>query len=206
MAKAAIELSANALVTIIISIVILVLSIVLVKNMVTGGDTVVGTLDAQTQKQIENMLIDPAARVALPITTRTVSRGETAKFGLGVKNVIGTDQLFSVLVTCVDYIDKGNNPYASCPDITKVPILGEALYLKNEVTIKNTGEHAFPIYIKVDKTAESGTYIFNIWVCYDDSNPSTPYSSDPLQECKNKNVHTVDHYTDSVKKIYVIVK
>lgn len=209
MAKAAIELSANALVIIIISIVILVLSIVLVKNMVSGGDTMVGTIDDQTQKAIEDMLIDPAARVAIPVNTRTVSRGETANFGLGVKNVVGSSQTFSVWITCSEYVDKAN--YASsCPALLRLTVLGKALFLNSGVVIKNTEEHAFPIHIKVEKdtpAAPSGTYIFDVRVCYDDSNPSTPDPSDlTLQECKLANLATPDYYTDAIKKIYVIVK
>ena len=88
--RAAIELSANALVIIIISVVILGLSIVLMKNILVSSTDQTTQLDARAQQEIENLLIDPSARVVLPSPQKEVSRGSTAVFGLGVKNVLGT--------------------------------------------------------------------------------------------------------------------
>jgi|GEM_PF-1011237 len=195
----AIELSANALVIIIISIVILGFSIVLVRNMLNQSNLTVDQLDAKTQQQIESLLVDPAARVALPVKEREVSRGETARFGLGVKNVIGESSPFYSTLEFDQAYDKQNNQIY-CADCN-TQVWKKMLDFGQAVTIENTQEHLYLISITVPKTAASGTYAYNLKVCYNDGTDA----NNQLVLCDSTTYP--DYYIDGgMKKIYVIVK
>lgn len=87
--KAAIALSVNFIVIIIIAIVILGLSMVLFADVFNK----VQEADVQLQKQYEEeiwRLLDSGGVVVAPLNTQEISRGELAKFGIGVRNILET--------------------------------------------------------------------------------------------------------------------
>ncbi len=148
--KAAIELSMNFLVVIIISLAILAGGISLLYKFIASGKNIIIGIDDQTRIQIEQLL-DDGSVVALPYAAKTLKRGEDFVFGLGVLNIRDGGKLtFSVEVE-QDKESKQLNEIVPLFDSTPFDLE------KNQ-------QHTQGILISVPKDAPSGTYIFDVEV------------------------------------------
>jgi hypothetical protein len=158
--KAAIGLSVNMLVVIIISLVVLGGGIALVYQFVGGANEIKSQLDLRTEQELERLLVDQGKKVALPLHTATVQGGGEHVFGLGILN-IGTvdDNMFTVEVTLSKAVDdKG----ITIPDIDNSAIVNEwVLYNEDEIKIDEHEHHFESILVAVPTTAQKGKYIFN---------------------------------------------
>ena len=56
-------------------------------------------LDAQTQTQIENLLMSGNDRVVIPFNSKTLDKSNSAIFGVGILNVIGEQHTFTMSIT-----------------------------------------------------------------------------------------------------------
>ena len=82
--KGAISLSVNIMVILIISIFILGLGISFLAKLMGTGETVKDQLDAETERQLEQLLVKQGDKVALPLNKITLHRGQDHIFGVGV--------------------------------------------------------------------------------------------------------------------------
>ncbi len=149
--KAAVELSMNFLVVIILSLVILAGGIALLYKFIggVGIDTLV-LIDDQTRIETEQLL-DDGSVVALPYIAKTLKRGEDFVFGLGVLNIREGDKLtFSV---GVEQDEESKQLKEIVPLFDSTPFVLE----KNQ-------KYTQGISISVPKDAPSGTYIFDVKV------------------------------------------
>ena len=153
--RAAIELSANFLVVIIIAVVILSLSFALFKNILNKTGKTTDVLDERIKKQIENLLLNSGERVVLPINRGETSPNGALVFGLGVTNVLGHDDNFYVHVRC-------DTDPALGLDCSRVQVKG--IDLRQDVQIKNTERKIFEIVLDF-QSADRVTYVFNVDVC-----------------------------------------
>ena len=87
--KAAVELSVNFLVILIICIVILASSIYITKKFFTHAVNIKDIYDERTEKEIERLL-DDGSKVAVPFDKKTIGNGEFDSFGIGIMNVLNT--------------------------------------------------------------------------------------------------------------------
>ncbi len=156
--RAAIGLSINLLVTVIISIVILAGGIAFLYQLIGGAEEIKADLDARTQAELERLLIDEGKKVALPHHTATVLRGETHVFGLGILNIDESEfgQEFSIGVELSKAIDEAENPLEPQPDTSPWLLFNPGPY-----TIEENQHHSEPILVNIPKEALKGTYIFN---------------------------------------------
>lgn len=158
--NASIELSVNFLVIAIISIIMLGLSIVLVRNLTSQGSYATDKMDSQMRKQIE-LLLDKGDKVTIPMTTKEISRGKNGVFGLGILNVLGQDTTFKVDIICKAFVAKVNpqDPPLLCglndPKVTFIPTQ----------LIENNKKGVYKILVE-PKTAASGTYAYGVTVKY----------------------------------------
>ncbi|MFH1399097.1 MAG: hypothetical protein ABIG95_03220 [Candidatus Woesearchaeota archaeon] len=97
MKRAAVELSANFLVVIIIAIVVLSMGIMLARNMFGKVVSIDTKLEYEAEKQVWEMG-DTGESVVVPISSKLVKRGEIVVFGVGVRNILDTNQEFNVTV------------------------------------------------------------------------------------------------------------
>lgn len=147
--QAAIELSMNFLVVIIISLVILAGGIsLLYKFIASGEDTIIG-IDDQTRMQIEQLL-DDGSVVAMPYAAKTLKRGEDFVFGLGVLNIKDTPD-DAKLTFAVEVTEPGDSPLS-------------LLFDSAPFGLEKNQKHTQGILISVPPTAPSGTYIFDVKV------------------------------------------
>jgi len=144
--QAAIELSANFMVVLIIGIVVFSMGIGLAYSMLSKAEEVSDKIDEQTQNDIWNLL-DTGNPVVAPINTATVLRGKTAVFGIGVRN-IEFQSNFRLIITKVNF--------EGC-DANSLKVVTS---LKPRL-IKENGETIFTAGVGVPKNAKACDYILN---------------------------------------------
>ena len=160
--KAAIELSMNMIVVIILSIIILGAGVMLTRMIFTGSTEIVTTLDEKTQAAIEDSLRDTP--VSIPFSDKEAGRGESRLYGLGVMNILGSEKPFRFNVTFL----------RSQPEVnTKLNLL----FNPDSFTLKDNDIKVSPIRISVPTDAETGTYVYTVKVEYLEGANWIPYQS-----------------------------
>ena len=147
--KAAIALSVNFIVIIIIAIVVLGLSMVLFADIFNK----VQEADVQLQQQYEDeiwRLLDSGGVVVAPLNTQEVSRGELASFGIGVRNIL-EEQEFTINVEAQTVSD--------C--IAQDDWIRLARPIREIDTNK---QEIFAIGFDVPRSIKSCTYVYNVKV------------------------------------------
>lgn len=176
MRKAALQLSIETIVTVIIAVTLLVFGIIFLRQIVGGASEIQDDLDQQTELEL-NRILERGDQLALPFNTQKLHRGESHLFGLGILN-IGVSSQFSVsYIRLSNAADEKNRRIT----LTAAQLSEWFRYDTNPVTIGPNERHIANILVIVPDNAQSGTYIFNVEVTRD----GTLY--------------------DRIKKIYVIV-
>ncbi len=206
--KAAIQLSVNFLVILIICIVIFGSSIFVLRKFFSHAGTIKGTYDERVEKQIE-ALLDDGSRVAIPFDRKKIPNGEFETFGIGVLNMLGThaQNSFEVTIKFSKAFNKDDSLMCEKPHTCPPNFINPGLWLKASTgfsdnqgitlnpVILNNKQKKFLIGAEVSDARE-GTYIFDVMVCYDDGDPTTdhPLCTGGLE----------DNY-DNLHKIYIEV-
>ena len=157
---AAIGLSVNMLVVVIISIVVLGAGITLVYQFVGGANQIKDDLDTRTQQELERLLVDQGKKVALPLHTATIQAGNQHVFGIGILNIGTVDENnFQLSIELSKAVDSEG---IFIPGIDATTLVDEwVIYDDTTLPIKEHEHHADSILVKVPDTAEKGQYIFN---------------------------------------------
>lgn len=104
--KAAIELSINTIVVIVLAMSMLILGLVLVKNIFTGATDVTSMTNDQVKNQVSKMFGDDDKLVIYPDSRLIeIKQGKAGGFGIGIQNLrsgSSTDVKFSYEVTVSD--------------------------------------------------------------------------------------------------------
>ena len=169
--KAAIGLSVNMLVIIIISLVILGAGISLLYKFIGGAQDIKGQLDMKTQAELEHLLVDQGKRVALPLHVANVVAGESHVFGIGILNVDTQAHDFFINVSLSRVSDESKE------DITdNVNIDGWLLYNEELIRIQQNEHHSESILVSVPEDAPRGEYIFKARV-YNNEDTTKTYDN-----------------------------
>jgi len=100
--KGQIELSANFIIVIIISIIIVVGGLVMFFKMKNNAQSIVTTLDSQTQDRIKSMMLSGTEHVAVYPSDPTIGTGDSQLIGVGVTNNFDVETNFTVDVIKVE--------------------------------------------------------------------------------------------------------
>jgi len=174
--KRAVELSINFLVVVIISIVVLGLGIRLLYTLYGGAVEIRDVSLEDIDKQIGALVCEGTESACIGKDTQTIKRGDLGIFGLKVLNLVGSNMDFEITATKGKFIEKDGTEGTFSSDIECLPTCGNS----RTETIHNHEEKDIAIGIKPGKNADSGTYIFDVVVCYDDNNAGT---SDATGKC-----------------------
>lgn len=177
MNKKAVELSINFLVIVIISIVVLGLGLNLLYKLYGGAVEIRDVSLEDIDRQIGALVCEGTESACIGKDSQTVKRGELGIFGLKILNLVGSSMDFEITAKKGKFIKKDGSESTFSSDIICLPTCGTP----RTETIPNHGEKDIAIGIKVGKNAGSGTYIFDIVVCYDD--PSN--TDDTTNKCSN---------------------
>src|SRR3989344_8402452 len=170
--KGTIELSINTLVIVIISIVILTSGITLLYKFIGGAEDIKSKLDAQTNTELERLLVDQGKQVALPLHIADVLRGENHVFGLGILNIGGQldgkniGEEFTVQTEFIKLVDLQNKDITG--EAPKEEINQWLLYDSGSQIIKENEHTKLSLLVNVPTTALTGQYIFNAKVILND--------------------------------------
>lgn len=103
--KAAIEMSMNTFVTIVLVVIVMVLGIFFVQKIFKSGTNAIDTIDSQVQDQINKLFASEGTKLAVYPTSRqiTLIKGDDPKgFAFSVKNDDVEDKQFSYLMAADD--------------------------------------------------------------------------------------------------------
>ncbi|MBT4805269.1 hypothetical protein HON71_03790 [Candidatus Woesearchaeota archaeon] len=157
--KAALGLSVNTLVVIIMGMVLLVGGMALLYKFIGGAVEIENQLSEKTNNELERLLINQGKQVALPFQVADISRGEGHVFGLGMLNIGGVGDQFNIFVELSKALDESE------VEFTAPEALNWLLYYKKPMTILE-GEHKKEgILVNVPKDGLLGSYVFNVKVC-----------------------------------------
>jgi hypothetical protein len=171
MKNAALELSVNFIVIIIISIVVVALGIGLLYKVISQGQKYVCTYDQQTEADLFRRMCAEERVCVKAMEGKNcnaffngdepgvIDNGATGIFSVGIENVGIDEKYFSVVVdntiAPAGYAWPDNDP-------NYIKSLSEAPFQLQQNAIK-----VAQVVIKMPKDAPSGQYVFNVLVCTD---------------------------------------
>jgi len=199
--KAAIEFSANVIVIIIISSVILALGLMLFFNMKGQAEKYTDTIEQQTQEQLQALMLNDNSRVAIYPNDLTIQAGKSQMTTVAVTNIVGNRQTFQTptvdhwevtyfatpesnpqTVTHANIPNPPNNPLQANFRNTFIVSETSGNSLLNYGYI-NPGEQEFKnVLVKIPKNWQKGQYVVNINV----SNQTDPQSDGGNAPCRNR--------------------
>lgn len=173
--KAAVEFSANVIVVMIISTVILGLGLMLFFNLRSQASTYTEAIEDQTAEQLKALMLNDNSKVAIYPNDLTIQKGKSAMTTVAVSSFLESGQFFGtpgVNVFLVEYFKNSTSEplviSSSSPawwgrnnNSIIVSKVGIAYYLNFGKL--NPGEQGFRnILIKMPKTALKGQYVITI--------------------------------------------
>lgn len=153
--KAAIGLSINFIVILIISITVLGLSIAFIRKLYTGATKTQETYYQQFEKEMESLACDSLDRVCIGKNRKVVKDG-VAVFTMRILNVLGSKKQFNVGVTLQKHMPPGG-AIGNCPAGCPTPLISQ----NGQFSIDNNEARTFIIAFDA-KGKPSGTYINDV--------------------------------------------
>lgn len=180
--KKAIELSLNFIIIIIISITLFIFGVRFISQLSSQALELQKLTFDDLDARIANFACEGSDRVCIGADRKTIPRGKFDVFGIKILNVLdpstGQGQEFEVTITAplLNFVPKNTPSLLTTPSVN--------LDIKpstRNVFIKKNEEKEIGIGIEVPKTAESGTYIFNVQIRTEINTIFSPYTSAPLK-------------------------
>jgi len=170
--KGSIELSANFLVMIIISIVVFGLGLILAKQILTGSTDITEKSFAQLDKGVGELACLTGERICISIQQQTILKKEFKQFAIAIENVLQQPadrqkDTFKVSITQAKAVDKEEQPISS--QLEWLPHVREDLIIPRQQT------RTMGVGVQVPPDAEAGNYVFDIVVEYHDGMAWQPY-------------------------------
>ncbi|MGM5485502.1 MAG: hypothetical protein ACQEP1_06555 [Nanobdellota archaeon] len=178
--RAAIQVSVNMLVVIIISIVVLGMGFTLVNRMMSSGEENINQVDDRLKNQIESTLREDSKPVTIPVVQKTINKDNVGTFAVGVLNLDDSDKFIVDVEYDTGYTEEGDEIIDTSPKV--IPTMD----LYKEVEVGNNEAETFSVPIEVPPEAESGEYIFNVYIC---SGSGSCDGDTPTNDLYDNNLH-----------------
>ncbi len=174
--KGAIELSANFIVVIIISLIIVVGGLTMFFKMKNNAQSYVDALDSQTEDRIKSMMLSGTDRVAVYPIDFTIGSNDAKMVGVGITNIHSgpNPTLFKVEITNVQmYTDIKAVPEGT-PVVKSLLVPPSKYYdmTPNALSINPHDQKVKGILIKIPKGSIKGQYVYTLNVTADKSDGS----------------------------------
>ncbi|RMF07347.1 hypothetical protein D6764_00015 [Candidatus Woesearchaeota archaeon] len=166
MNKKGIELSANMIVVMVIAIAMLAMGLRFSTNFFQKAESLRLNLDKQSEDRIQQLL-DDGALVANPLNRKEVKPGKSVIFAMGINNQlkVGADTSNDFRVR----IQPHNTYGTSCSALNEFTISTINGAGPVEVSIPKNSKENILIGITAPEDAKRCTYVWNVYVEYDDS-------------------------------------
>ncbi len=162
--KAAIGLSVNVLVILIISLVIFAGGISLLYKFYHQSVEYKKDLDERTKQKLENLLLEQGKQVALSQNSANLHRGEDYTFGIGILNTRreNPEEEFQMKVELTKVFNENNDEITiSDPEALVKEMV---LYYPKPIRVKDNEYEPQAIMVVVPKDAANGEYHFSVKV------------------------------------------
>jgi hypothetical protein len=162
MNKKGIELSINFIVLLILAMAMFGGGLLFVSKFFSKATSIKGSLDTQTERQIEAML-DSGSAFVIPIHTKEGDRGEFVKYGIGLYNDgRSSSEQFSISVNFDSAFAKttklplcsGGCPADAMPQIKPSNV--------QTIQILPDQKQTFLVLFEIPPRTQSGTYIYTV--------------------------------------------
>lgn len=167
--KASLQLSINFTVMLVLALIVFGLGISFLYKIMNKLDNATESLDDQTIKQIESLLINSGTKVAFPKNIVTIKRGGHQSIALGIKNEDPDHTYFKLTTDCTKGYDKDKTRLCDetrnipCQDVCDKWVIhnspGYSLY-----NIEKKARKVEGLFINIPKTTKTGEYIFTLEV------------------------------------------
>ena len=229
--KAAIQLSVNMLVVIILGIVLLGMGIFLVQKVVDGGTETFNDVEERLKEELRNTQFRDGKRVAILNSHETVARGDTEIFVLGFLNKDLDTKDFRVVVKYstsspvhedirtlfTEYFTTNNintvqnqNNYISEEMNKKMLHIFKTESGEYKETLTTNDDYFAELIFSASKNIPAGQYLYTVYVCYDgDDTVNDCFSTHDTNKCcviGEYNDELDDIYTSNAHRITVNVK
>ncbi len=151
-----------------------------------GGNEYVPQIDALIMDELTRLAVGNKRVAIAPKESQVINKGDSATFGLRIRNTVPGQETFIVKAECVKH---GHPDYESgCPsDSIKLT------YERTDFPIKNNAFYDVPIGVTVNRNAERAEYLIYVSVCSFTSSAFTCSTSSDINRY------------DALQKIYVTV-
>lgn len=164
--KKGIELSVNFLVVIILSIVMLGMGVMMIRNFYSQSIETHQRISEKEEAQILSML-NRGEKVAMPVNFKKVQRGEIEPYGIGIFNVLEERKKFEIKIEEEDIraFDLNDEPIAFPQEFVNIVIE------ETEPILEPNEFNTFNLFAKVSKDAVRGNYIYTVSIIKKPVNP-----------------------------------
>jgi len=163
--KKGIELSINFIVMMILGMAMFFGGMVFVTKFFSQAADIKGSMDSQTERQIEAML-DSGSAFVIPIHTKEINRKNFDTFGIGVYNDGSGDPLLNTfklkVVFSSAFATRTKLPLCSSSscDADEVPEIKPGVEQSADIPVGT--KHKFLVLAEIPSKTQSGTYIYTV--------------------------------------------
>lgn len=171
--KAQLELSANFLVIIIISVIIVAGGLVIFFKLKGTASKYVDTVDSQTQEELKAMMLKNNYDVAVFPSDITLNKGDSSVVGLAVSNYLDSSMYFNVTTKSIYYFATSSS---TKNDVSSQASSFVTYHDIGIVKSKNQGNKN--VLVQIPSDASSGQYIITLQIqnCTASTGPCSPYN------------------------------
>jgi len=156
-----IELSVNFMVIIIIAIVVFFFGAKFIFNLVSEATEIQQLSNEQLDAKISDLLCSGSQKVCIGQDRQSAQRNGLAVFGMKIINADTAQRNFDIIVRKSAAFKNDKSPIVSI-NLNPIPET-------RSITLKPNDGKTLGLGVSVDKAGvESGTYIFDVIVCFDD--------------------------------------
>ncbi len=159
--RAAVELSINFIVGMILGMVMFGLGLVFVYNLLAGVDKIREYGLPDTFKVYAENCVQRGDKVCIPEIKKEVPTRKTGSFGVVINNIAGIEKRFKPVVAfSIGILDDGN-------EATGIDLSKWTFTEFNEEILENNRHTTVEIPFLVPPGTKKGEYVFNVNVCFD---------------------------------------
>lgn len=167
--KGQIELSANFIIVIVISIIIVVGGLALFFRMQKNAQSVVDTLNSQTEDRIKSMMLSDNSHVAVYPGDPVIGPGDAKLIGVGVTNNYDEEKTFVVDIIKVERYTKG----ADAVPVSDINKYKEITSTKLTIAPHSQGVKGILLRMPGMPEGSKGEYVYTIEINVTEDTPST---------------------------------
>ncbi len=168
------ELSINFIVMLVMGMAVFAGGLTFASKFFMHAEKVKGSLDSQTERQIEKLL-DSGSPVVIPISQKDIKRNKFDTFGIGVLAQFNGEYIMTVQPNGAFRRDK-TSITINTADWLSIPL--------TKLELEKNEKGKYLVGVTVPKATERGTYMFKVVVAYrdpDDASNNLAEYDNPIQ-------------------------